>query len=393
MNGLNSWRIHFVGDLESAGVLTGPAWRDAFAKVPRHRFVPYYFVPHPERPGWALVEEPADEWWTGVYSLAHLVTQIGGDDGNVEAARRDERIEGPPTSSSSAPTLMALMLHALDVRDGHDVLEIGTGTGYNAALLCERLGEHHVTSVDVDEGLIERARARLSKLGYRPALAAVDGSSGFADLAPYDRVIATVGFPGVPAALIEQTRPGGVILLPLDHLGRGGLLARLVVTGPAHAEGRFLPDYGGFMPLRHNQSDPTKAILRTVDPNDHEGRTTDLPVELATDSRQPFEFFAAVTTAGGGWGWVEFMPSDGGPAETWLAQDDGSWVCHVTTDGTHLVRQGGPRRLWDEIEVAHAQWCEIGKPPREHFGLTVSHGEHVMWLDEPTDRYRWTLDL
>ena len=391
MTSTDDLRAHLVRELDSADVLTDPAWRAPFAAVPRHPFVPYFFVAHPDRPGWALVEEPAEEWLTGVYSLAALVTQVGGDDSNAEAARRGERVDGAPTSSSSAPALMALMLHALDVRNGDRVLEIGTGTGYNAALLSERLGADHVTSVDVDAGLVERARVRLSRLGYAPALAAVDGAKGLPDLAPYDRVVATVGLRVVPTAWIEQTRPGGVILLPLDHFGRGGLLARLTVVDPARAEGRFLPDYGGFMPLRANQSDPAQTILRTVDPDDYEGRTTELPADAVTDSRQPFEFFVALTTIGGGWGSVGFTPSDGGAAETWLAQDDGSWVCHVTDGGTHIVKQGGPRRLWDEIESAHAQWTELGKPARERFGLTVSNGEHVAWLDGRSGDHRWTL--
>ncbi|MGH3921498.1 MAG: hypothetical protein ACRDTT_01255 [Pseudonocardiaceae bacterium] len=96
--------------------------------------------------------------------------------------------------------------------------------------------------------------------------------------------------------------------------------------------------------------------------------------------------------AGGGWDHMTFIPDDGGPTETWLGQQDGSWTCHTTTiDGTHIIRQGGPHRLWDAIEHAHQEWQQLGQPTRECFGLTVEHGQHTLWLDEPNSRCMWPL--
>jgi SAM-dependent methyltransferase len=91
------------------------------------------------------------------------------------------------TSSSTMPSLMARMLEALDVRDGHRVLEIGTGTGYNAALLCHRLGPRNVVSIDIDPTLVAAARSRLADLGYHPTLVAGDGTTGAVQHGPYDR--------------------------------------------------------------------------------------------------------------------------------------------------------------------------------------------------------------
>ncbi|MER6663255.1 ATP-grasp peptide maturase system methyltransferase [Amycolatopsis japonica] len=385
-------RVRFVAQLVESGALDDPAWRSVFAQVPRHEFVPYYFESCRDRLGWALVEQPADEWLAGVYSVDHLVTQVGGDDKNVDAARHGYRVEGPPTSSSSAPGLMARMLRALDLDGREQVLEIGTGTGYNAALLCERLGSDRVATVDVDEGLVDTARERLSTLGYKPRVVATDGAKGLPDGAPYDRVIATVGLRSVPQAWIEQTRTGGMIVVPLDRLGRGGLLARLIVHSDHSAEGFFLPNYGGFMPVRVNQTAPAQQVLREVGPDEGESKSSPLPADLVTDPTHPFEFFGALTIPGDGWESVGFTPSGGGLPETWLAQNDGSWVCHVATeDGAHMVRQGGPRRLWDEVEKAHAEWTELGQPERARFGLTVSRGHHVAWLDEPHGPHHWTL--
>jgi protein-L-isoaspartate O-methyltransferase len=122
-----------LADQLAEGVLRADfRWRDAFAAVPREAFVPFYFEPCRGRPGWRLVEG-TPEWREGVYLDDALVTQLNGSDDAIGVARRGETVEGTPTSSSSAPSLMAAMLAALDVHDGHRVLEIGTGTGYNAS--------------------------------------------------------------------------------------------------------------------------------------------------------------------------------------------------------------------------------------------------------------------
>lgn len=250
--------------------------------------MPYYFTQTPNQPGWFLVERPSPEWREAVYSTRALITQIDGNDHNTTLARTG-RVDGIATSSSSAPTLMALMLEALDAHEGHRVLEIGTGTGYNAALLCHRLGPTNVTSIDIDADLVDRARERLAALGYMPYLTATDGTMGCPNRAPFDRIIATVGLNRVPDAWIEQTAPGGKILVPLDLVGRGGLLAVLTVYPNGAAEGPFVPDFGGFMPLRANQHQASD-VLSTVGDNDGVKRDTILSVECGTDTSNPFEF-------------------------------------------------------------------------------------------------------
>jgi protein-L-isoaspartate O-methyltransferase len=284
---------------------------------------------------------------------------------------------------------MALMLEALDTHHGHRVLEVGTGTGYNAALLCHRLGAANVTSIDIDVGLVNRAGERLAALGYSPHLEATEGTAGCPNRAPFDRIIATVGIHRVPSAWIQQSTPYGKILVPLDLTGSAGLLALLTVDTDGKAEGHFLPDYGGFMPLRANQHQ-ANDVLSTVGDNDGDKRETTLPVGRATNTRDPFEFFAALTV--GGYDWLGFTPSNGGPTETWLTQPNGSWVCHTNTNGNQTVRQGGAQRLWDDIETAHRAWQQLGQPARQRFGLTVHSGRHTIWLDHPNDPHRWDLN-
>lgn len=110
---------------------------------------------------------------------------------------------------------MTRMLETLDVRDSDRVLEIGTGAGYNAALLCHRLGDRQVYSVDVEPDLVDAARSRLAALGYHPTLVCADGGLGLPEHAPYDRIIATCSVPRVPWSWVGQTKLDGVILADL----------------------------------------------------------------------------------------------------------------------------------------------------------------------------------
>lgn len=153
-------------ELVAAGKLISPEWQSALLAVPRHEFVPEFYEKSLDSAGWELVSGSSDStrarWWNGVWANTSLVTQLG------EIGRAGRQVTTGPTSSSSAPSLMTRMLEALDIRDGHRVLEIGTGTGYNAALMSHRLGDQNVFSVDVDAGLVDSARDRLAVRGYRP---------------------------------------------------------------------------------------------------------------------------------------------------------------------------------------------------------------------------------
>ncbi|GGV32447.1 O-methyltransferase [Streptomyces longisporoflavus] len=226
-----------VRDIEAGGALArDPGLRAAFEQVPRHLFVPYYYVTSSggghERL-WGEDPDPARRarWLNGAYADVPLATRV-----------RD----GELLSSSSQPSLMAKMLDELDLRDGDcDVLEIGAGTGYNAALLSHRVGDGHVTTVDLDPEITESARRHLTAAGYHPAVVTGDGAAGCPERAPYDRIIATCTLDSVPRSWLAQCRPGARILAPLAF----GLIA-LTVRDAEHAEGRFLHTPAYFVPLR-----------------------------------------------------------------------------------------------------------------------------------------------
>lgn len=149
------------------------------------------------------------------------------------------------------------------------------------------------------------------------------------------------------------------------------------------------------MPVRSvRRHDAADQAFRAIEDDQGFTRRSILPADIITQETSPVEFFAALTNIGGGWNYLTFTPTNGGPTETWIAQGDGSWVCHTSTaDGTHSVRQGGPTRLWDQVESAYRQWCQIGRPTRERFGLTIDHGQHTIWLDDPDGPHQWPLPL
>jgi protein-L-isoaspartate(D-aspartate) O-methyltransferase len=144
-----------------------------------------------------------------------------------ESAYRDEAIvtkrdaDGQPISSSSQPAIMAIMLDQLDLAPGLRVLEIGAGTGYNAALMRHIVGgEGTVVSVDIDSEVAAQARDHLASAGYPDVtVVAADGTAGYPPSAPYDRVIATVGVSDLAPPWLDQMRPGGRIVVPLDVRG------------------------------------------------------------------------------------------------------------------------------------------------------------------------------
>ena len=376
-------RRRLVDTIRRAGAITDPAWADAFRQVPRHVFVPRFFLPDAD--GWAAMGHSDPGWLATVYSDRVLVTQLDDDPGMWHAARRTGPVRGVPTSSSSMPSIMAIMLEELFVAGGDRVLEVGTGTGYNAALLCHRLGSANVSTVDIDGRLVRKARARLATSGYRPACEAWDGARGYAPNAPYDRILCTCSVSSIPMAWLEQTAPGGLVVTTL-HRPIGAGLVRIVVGHGAVGFGRVLPRDGRFMPLRAHRFADTQRLLAAISVNGSRPRETHLPIRAVLNPSSRFEFFAGLALP-------QVVPTfdADSPATTYLLHPDGSWARHESGDGSGLVTQGGPRPLWDLLEAAYADWRALGEPTRERFGVTVSPARQCFWLDEPDSERSWEL--
>jgi protein-L-isoaspartate(D-aspartate) O-methyltransferase len=172
--------------------------------------------------------------------------------------KRDE--SGRPVSSSSQPAMMAIMLHQLDLAPGQRVLEIGAGTGYNAALMRHIVGgSGQVTSVDIDGELVEKARAHLASAGYPDVtVLSADGAAGCSAYAPYDRIIATVGVSDLAPAWLDQAVPGARIVVPLDVRGTQVCVA-FARAGDGHWTSRSLAPCG-FMRMRGSLAGPERVV-------------------------------------------------------------------------------------------------------------------------------------
>ncbi|GAB3911422.1 methyltransferase domain-containing protein [Kibdelosporangium lantanae] len=366
-------RSRLVRALVRAGTLTDPRWRAAFLTVPRHAFLPRYFQQAAGR--WFAVGRGDTDWLTQIYADRVLVTQLDGDSDRWAEARANGPVAGAPTCSSSMPTIMAVMLEALRVNDSDRVLEIGTGTGYNAALLCAGLGDQRVSTVDIDGTLAALAESQLAAAGFHPTCVVGDGADGYEDNAPYDRVLCTCAVPSIPLAWLAQTRPGGLVVTTLSRPIGAGLVRITAGDGPT-GEGRVLADDGRFMPLRaadrHTVTWPTAADLGST-------RSARLTAGVISPA-SPFEFFAGLAAPD-----VRVMAT--GNEVVLLAHPDGSWARHTGA----VVSQAGPRRLWDQIEDAYELWQALGEPGRARFGITVTPDQQELWLDEADSPYRWDL--
>ncbi|MFI5758033.1 methyltransferase, FxLD system [Streptomyces sp. NPDC051569] len=169
--------------------------------------------------------------------------------------------DGTSISCASQPGVVALMLDQLDAQSGERILELGAGTGYNAALLAHLVGDSgHVITLDVDDDLVEGARVHLAAAGITNVEAVTrDGALGYAEGAPYDRIIATVGAHGVPHAWLRQLAPGGRLLVPQRLKGS---VSRSIAY--EERDGRWVSlgsEMNTFMPLRRGIADDDRRVI------------------------------------------------------------------------------------------------------------------------------------
>jgi protein-L-isoaspartate O-methyltransferase len=356
--------------LEGEGALS-KEWRPAFEQVPRHLFVPdtAWLIEN----GRSSIDRAADEdaWLTAAYSDEPIITQW--DDG----ASSGDSPDAAATSSISMPTIVAIMLRESLINDGMKVLEIGTGTGWNAALLAARLGDDNVYTVEVDPDITEAARVNLAKNGRKVTAVLADGAKGLPDHAPYDRVIATLSVSAVPYTWVTQTRPGGYIITPWRIPLLNGLLLRLRVNDDGTASGNFV-NTAIFMPMRSQRP-----------PNEDVPISEDAPVEqTAIDPREPINDdhaqFAIGLLVPECYEWTE--TTEHGFVQRLDDPSSGSWATvtiNTATSGPYAVRQGGPRQLWDEVVSAYQWWQDAGSPVFTRFGVTVAREGQTVWLNHP----------
>lgn len=372
-----------TGQLRQAGALTSKEWADAFTTTPRHVFVPSWFEQEADDRGitvWRKREVTDEDSLAAVYRDVTLVTDL-----DLDTAEQVEpgAWTGVPTSSSTLPSLMAGMLEDLAARDGQKVLEIGTGTGYNTALLCARLGAAFVHSVDVNPDLVDVAQERLASIGHQPQMLPGDGTFGHPG-GPFDRIIATCSVPAVPEAWIEQLRPGGILVTDVA-LGIEGGLVRLSRSADGSARGFFTTTAGRFMPARGDARTypvPQRAE-RAPEAGTRPTRLTAAGIRAHYPLRLLLSFHLPGTE-------LVYHVDDAHGMAIQLQRGDGSWARVPLAGDTGMVTYGGDADLWKQAEVAWEWWDTAGRPSQDRFGYARdTDGTAYAWY--LPDGTRWNL--
>ncbi|WP_374984734.1 methyltransferase domain-containing protein [Streptomyces fradiae] len=344
----------------------------AVRAVPRHRFLPDRLWLRDGAGGYTPCDRAADPggWMRAAYTDTTLVTRF---------------TDGLPSSAASMPSMVLRTLLLADPAPHHRVLELGTGTGFNAALLAVLVGDGRVTSVELDPGLAGRAVADLAAAGREPLVVTADAAEGWAPGSPYDRIVATFSVDRVPPAWLRQAREGGRIVTPWTSPWCSYGTLRLDVRSGGTARGRFHA-FASFMPMR------TAGRSAAHTAREHPAAVPDSTGGTASTRLSPWsvaggdldaEFHIGLSVPGASFAW----DTSGEHAHTRLLVHETagpSWAA-VDHDGRDAARfavtQAGPRALWDEVAAAYRLWDGLGRPAVDRHRLTAdADGTQTVWV-------------
>ncbi|MGH3764171.1 MAG: methyltransferase domain-containing protein [Pseudonocardiaceae bacterium] len=372
-------------------VVASSCWRTLFAGIPRAVFIPD-IIWVDGGSGDALVPlsrhiDP-DGWNAAVAANAPVITQV--DFGATPTGQKGS----VPSSSCSQPSIVADMLEALDVRPGQSVLEIGTGTGWNAALLAHLVGEHgRVVTIEVDPCLAQDARRALATTGCHPLVITGDGLAGYSPGAFYDRVISTAAIREVvPPAWLDQLQPGGRLVTPWGTDWSNGVMLTLDFAPTGVASGRFSGDLA-FMRLRSQRRalhgwQPAADDIERAEISTTACRGSDLD-RMLNPAKGTFAIGARLASCCLVIEWDKHgrlhhsLELDDHATKSWARLD-----ANLNDPAPLAVWQLGPRKLWDEAEAAYDWWHEQGEPGLDRFGFHSHGNRQWIWLDEPDNVVR-----
>ncbi|GAA0896429.1 methyltransferase domain-containing protein [Streptomyces asiaticus] len=359
--------------LEGSDDLVSPHWKQAFEEVPRHVFVPRYFqnqggVPTRWKP---LDAADGGDWLNPIYTNATLVTRFAPE----TAKSADGLLTGVPTSSSTQPSLTARMLEALDVQPGDRVLDGGTGTGYQTALIAHRLeSDDQLVTADIDPDVTSEALLNLEAIGITPNVLTVDVRDWTWPPESFDKVIITCALPRITETLRSTVAPGGRLVANLFPPLSGGL-AVLDRMPDGNLEGRFQTGGGSFMAAR--TAAPPPPPPPASGPVDAHGESR-VPV-TAFDSYH-FTFLLASALPGVV---LQYGTDDEGHTMRRLVMPDGAWAEGIFVGEQTQFRETGEHGIWDTVEGWWGWFVDHDMPKWDRFGLTVSDEEHRLWYETP----------
>ena len=343
----------YVDELMAAGAFESAAVERAFRTVERHRLLEtfYYrdagrFVTLTHDPG-----RPRRDRLALIYADTVLVTR---------------RIGEVPASSTSQASLVGRMLELLDLGEGMKILEVGAGTGYNAALMAEIVGDQRlVVTVDVLEDVVEQTRRLLAGAGYpRIRVLLRDGFEGVSEHAPFDRIVATVGCSDLSPRWAEQLADDGVMLVPLEQTtghplmlirkDGGTLRGRMVLrTGFIRVSGPLLIE--DLWARGVVMADPADLVHEPEPGPRFASRPPDEPMEL-TDDETDFLFFLGLQDR-------RACRAPHGPA---LSGELDGWAA-LAPDGIWWWKDESLAR---ELDRHYRDWDARGRPALEDYQVS-----------------------
>ncbi|MEQ8924713.1 MAG: protein-L-isoaspartate(D-aspartate) O-methyltransferase [Fulvivirga sp.] len=171
------------------------------------------------------------------------------DNALVGHAYQDKAFPIGEGQTISQPYTVAFQSEKLEIKPGDKVLEVGTGSGYQASVLLELGAEVH--TIEYNRNLYERTKKFLPKMGYSPKFYFGDGSQGLPKQAPFDKIIVTAGAPSVPTALINQLKIDGILIIPVGDAQKQKMLRIIKKEDKKIKKETF--DYFSFVPLLGEQ--------------------------------------------------------------------------------------------------------------------------------------------
>ncbi|QNP70461.1 protein-L-isoaspartate(D-aspartate) O-methyltransferase [Streptomyces roseirectus] len=367
--------------LRAMGAVTSDRLHRAFAETPRHVFVPEYYLSRGGAPTrWQrLTAEDGHEWLVPVYTNTTLVTRL-----EPTTQEADGLFTGVPISSSTQPSLVARMLETAELTPDDEVLDAGTGTGYQAGLILHHLaGSERLVSADVDPELADPARRALATLGHTPEIVTADIRTRDWER-KFSKVIVTCGLPGVTETLREAVAPGGRLIANLFP-SMSGALAVLDAKEDGSLEGRFHTDGGSYMAAREQAPEATASPAEVST----EGHPTDVPMDAFDDHH--FTFLIAAHLPGVH---LQYGTDDDSPSTVMrrLTLPDGTWAESVYAPGAEpYIRAGDGEGAWDAVERWWSWYLAHDRPSWDRFGLTVTDEGHTLWFQSPQDGEAWRL--